>query len=578
MGPIDILSDILSVDKRVTFEEFVKSDRYCGNPYIYDFWVKEAKAIEEKPDTQNEVIITGSLGGGKSLFGAYYLCYRVYQMFNDGDPRKKFSLDPNTWIYCLYFSVSMGMAKRQGFQYLQQAFRSCKWFKEYHPVNEDLSSCIQIPDLKFQIDYGSAEGHQIGLNVWGFILDEANFRSGVGQGVAEEYEEVTLIAQQLADRQASRFSTKDGTDALAIYISSASYQSSFIQKKIDESKGNTKSTVITVRTYEIKPEQYSEEKFTVFIGAGSLDPKIIDNEEEKKFIIKSLNLTEELASNLFLQVPCSLRRQFETNIVIALQNHCGVPTNIQGRFISNIKPLIDSYTEIPPILISDELEASTADDSNLIENILIDNIQFPERPHSLFLDLSYQSDMGGLCCYRYDGLIEGVPHHTRVFLLGIKPPTPPHQTKISKVEQFIYDLSQLIYIVAFGSDQFQSVQIRQNIQANLNLEDIRISIDSSDVPHLHWLNALIDGRIRTAPNKRLEREVEEAVHDYKRHRIVKRKGSSDDLFQSEVGAFFLSDTIGRSDVDLRDLYGPHMNLVGDRKQKDILRKLGYINI
>ena len=82
-----------------------------------------------------------------------------------------------------------------------------------------------------QLIMASAEGHQIGLNVLGFILDEANFRKGVGLGNAEEYSEVTRLYQQLIDRQITRFATPSGSKAFAILISSASYQSSFSEKR-----------------------------------------------------------------------------------------------------------------------------------------------------------------------------------------------------------------------------------------------------------------------------------------------------------------------------------------------------------
>ena len=69
------------------------------------------------------------------------------------------------------------------------------------------------------------------LNVIGFILDEANFRKGVGLGLSAEYQEVANLYQQLLDRQITRFVRPDGSLSLAILISSASYQSSFVEKR-----------------------------------------------------------------------------------------------------------------------------------------------------------------------------------------------------------------------------------------------------------------------------------------------------------------------------------------------------------
>ena len=184
------------------------------------------------------------------------------------------------------------------------------------------------------------------------------------------------------------------------------------------------------------------------------------------------------------------------------------------------------------------LEASTADDTDLIEYLIPDNIQFPEHPHSLFLDLSVTGDTGSLVCFRYDGDYSDYDMHTKVFELKIVPPPYPAATRISKVEKLVIDLAQYITIVAFGSDNFQSMQTRQNVQAALGLTDIRVSIDSSDIPHNIWVRGLVEGKIRQRYSADLEKNLEGAIHDYAKRRVVKEKGSEDDTFQGNVGAYF----------------------------------------
>ena len=139
-----------------------------------------------------------------------------------------------------------------------------------------------------------------------------------------------------------------------------------------------------------------------------------------------------------------------------------------------------------------------------------------------------------------------------------------------------WDLAQFINIVAFASDQYQSTSLRQEINQELGLDDIRISIGSSDVPHIHWQRGLVEGRIRQTKDDYLEREVKECVHDWKKHRVIKSKNSSDDVFQAEVGGFFLSDTIGKEGGTVEGLYseGP-INLIGGKSMNTVLRSLGY---
>lgn len=574
---LDILTEAFSTDKLVSFKEFVTSPSFCNNQDLYDYWIKKGTDI---PLKTSEIILDGSIGGGKTTFSNYYFAYRVYRLFAQGSPQAQLHLALNTEIYCLYFSVSLDMAKKSGFLQLYNIFNECVWFNENYPIDKGLKSSISFPN-KFHIDYASSESHQIGLSVWGFILDEANFRSGgVGAGMAEEYQEVTLLYNQLMDRLVSRFSNPDGSvNALAILISSASYQSSFVEKRKQAVKDDKWTTCITSVSYEVKPERYATEKFEVFIGSGSAEPCIIESDEQRTRLFQAIGVLGTGEEDKFIRfVPINLLKNFKSNIALALQNHCGVPTMVQGSFMSNLKYLYESYTEdIPNIFTTSDIEASTDNDTQIIEYLIPNNIQFPERPHSIYLDLSTQGDRGCITCFRYDGRVNNLDQHTRVFCIKIIPPHYPASTKISKVQQFIMDMSQYVNLVAFASDQFQSESLRQEILSDLGLDNIRISLDSTDRPFLHWQRGLVEGRLKQTADSLLEQEVQEAVHDYKRHRVVKNKNSSDDVLQSNVGAFFLSDTFGKSGGTIEDLYGGEnkINIIGGKSVDRILRELGY---
>ena len=155
--------------------------------------------------------------------------------------------------------------------------------------------------------------------------------------------------------------------------------------------------------------------------------------------------------------------------------------------------------------------------------------------------------------------------------LEIIPPAFPAATDLSKVQNFIIWLAQYINLVSFGSDQFQSSGIRQEITKALDLPDVRVSLDSTDVPHLSWLSACASHRFRMKFYERLDKEIREAVHDLKRRRVVKRKGSSDDQFQSVVGAFYLSDTLGSTSATVPE----RINVVGASKAQQLMRSVGF---
>lgn len=581
LNTLDILKDLMGIGEAVSFREFVSGEDYCNNPDMYEYWYQK---YDETGININELILDGSLGGGKSWMAAFYLAYRVYLLFFNGSPQAQLKVAEGSDIFVLYFSTSMTQAKRSGFQYIYNIFATCKWFEDNAPINHNLKSSVEFVDKHFCITYASDFGHQIGLNVWGFILDEANFKGvGVGLGTEEQYEAVTELYEQLLDRQLSRYARPDGSvEALAILISSASYQSSFVEKRKALVKGDKYAKVITSCSYETKPHLFSKETFDVFIGCGAVEPCIITSEEQKLKLLQSAGVLGTGEEETFIKhVPINLRKSFETNVVLALQNHCGVPTNMSSSFMSNMKYLYDSYVGedvIKPILQSFYLEASTADDTELIEYLLPNNIEYNYRPHSLFLDLSVQNDTAALVCVRYDGKDERDQDiHTRVFSLKIVPPKFPDRTKISKVQRFVIDLAKYINIVAFGSDQYQSTELRQEVNAELGIDDIRISIDSSDIPHIHWMRGLTEGRLKQTRDELLEKEVKEAVHDWKKHRVLKATKSSDDCLQANVGAFYLSDTVGKNVGTVEGLYkskGP-INILGSSAFKRFMKESGY---
>lgn len=571
---LDLLEQALGIEEDLSIEEFITSPEYMGLDSIYAFWINEFRKV---PNTTSEIILDGSLGGGKSFLAALYLVYRIVLLFKRGDPCKVLKLAKGSEIYCLYFSVSQTAAKKSGYKYLMNHVDNCKWLRENYPRNKNIQSEIQFKN-NFTILSASAEGHQIGLNVWGFLLDEANFREGVGTGAQEQYSETFRLCQQLIDRQITRFSTPQGVNALAIFISSAAYESSFIEERKQSAKNDPNAVIITAVNYKIQPQNYSKEMFTVFFGAGQVEPCIIDSLEQKAGVLSAAQIPAENSDHLFDKVPETLRKVFLENTYLAIQNHCGRPTSMKGTFMNNITLLTSSYFEglTTPLLVP-VITISNKDTSEIMDFIDVKKFINHDFPHSLFLDLSVQGDSGGLTCVRYDGTSNGSRKHTHVFTIEILPPAFPAMTMIRKVYKFIMALSEIVNVTAMGSDQYQSTQIRQDINADLGLDDIRISIDSSDIPHLHWVQALVEERFKMLKIARLDTEIKEAEHDLKRRRVIKRQGSTDDLFQSLVGAFFLSDTVSAAGYDdMGSLYPDgRANLVGGKSITSVLKLLGY---
>ena len=569
---LDWLNSLLpKAEKGVSFREFVTSPDYCGETQMYEYWLEQGDALD---DNISELILDGSIGGGKTTFSTFYLVYRLYKLFLKGSGLRKYlGVAENSPIYVLYFSVSLKQAQRSGFQQLINVIDQCKWFTDNYPRDKRLESEVRFPN-DFNIVFASGELHQISLNVVAFILDEANFRKGVGLGMRDEYSGVTNLYSQLIDRQITRFASENGNKSLAILVSSASYQSSFVEERKNLIAGNKNTAIITSVGYKIKSWMYSKEMFEVFIGTDTINPQIIETEEQKNVLLRatsSYNLSG-LQDKLFVKVPENLRQQFQTNINLSLQNHCGIPTQVQGKLITNFQLIRDSYYEDDAHRWFSTTQAtlSNGDNIGLMDYVNVDRIENPHVPHFFFLDLSIRHDSAGFSCVRVDG--ENEQHKkilTHVFTIEVIPPPFPHETQISKFEDFMLQIAKLVNVCGFATDQFQSTNLRQNLCQTLGLEDKRISIDSSDEFYLLWLNILVEKRMKMLYHPTLHKEMQEAIHDVKKRRVVKANGSSDDCLQSFVGATFLAETSNFGSI------GSLHDLMGGSKIRRIVSGLGY---
>lgn len=574
---LSTLHKTLAVKDAVDFRTFVCGEEYLNLTGVYEYWLENLNPRLSRKTSR--AIFRGSTGAGKSTVMNLVLLYKIYLLFMQGsDVAKTLGLMKGTDVYCFYFSVSMTQAKRSGFNQLKSFIDGSEWFNKNFPRDKSIDSSIRFPN-NFYIEYASGEQHQISLNIWGFILDEANFRKtgSAGEGSTADFDEVYHLANQLETRLSQRF-LRDGIENFfAGYISSASYETAFIQDKGDDYKDDPTAIVLDPVLYKVDPRRYTSNRFEVFFGFGEVSPCIVEDENHKESLIRSLrqmSLPDDKIETFFEKVPLELQKQFKNNIYLAIQNICGRPTALRGSFVTNYEIIKSSYdSTLPSPFSQDSVTVSNKVDIPVEKLLAIDpgNFLYPTRPHSLFMDISLQGDYGSLSCVRYDGMFGGVKYHSHVFTLEFIPPAFPAATDLTKVQNFIIWLAQYINVAAFGSDNFNSVQIRQEVVKALEIPDVRVSLDSTDLPHLAWLSACVSSRFKMHFYERLDKEIREAVHDLKKRRVVKRKGSSDDQFQTVVGAFYLSDTIGSTTATIPE----RVNVVSARSAMRLAQSCGY---
>jgi hypothetical protein len=529
-----ILNRLCSPSDVVTFREFVTSPDFCNDQSVYEYWLEQGDLIcSVGSELFSELLITGSLGGGKTTFANYATAYRLYYLFSQGDYKSFLGLSRSSPVYGIYFSTNLATARRSGFAQFRSIIDSCLWFRVHVPRDLKIDSEVRFSN-GFTVFSGSQFSHALSLNVIFAILDEGDFR-GSGGGLSSDYEEVSIMYSQLIQRLDSRFSSKAGNPSWSILISSASYQSAYILKRSREIKSKVRAHTLVAVNYKITPEKHSDTFFEVFVGVSSVAACIVESSEHKKAILDSIP-PEFPKDDLFELVPDDLYDSFKTNILLALQNHCGRAVSVEGRLVSNMNAVRSAVVlpTVRPFFPSPVITASNADDipiSAYIDESVFVDYPYVDYPHAIFIDLSYRSDSASVSCHvNVDGAL------LQIFLLKIVPPPLPAETRLKKVEDFIHYFAERVNLVVVGSDSFQSKQMRQNLQADLGFADTCVSIDATDAYHLAWLRDISDGVCTVYPMEDLLIEVEEAVWNQKSRKVLRPVKGTDDLFQATVGS------------------------------------------
>jgi hypothetical protein len=390
------------------------SEYHCGFPnnMIPKFWLEEACEFIE--GGYNELIITGSLGSFKTTWANLILLYKIYELFSYRSIHAYFTLPKIQDIYNLYFNVNLTQAKLTGFNQLKNMMDESRWYIENFPRNKQLNSIIEFPKQpSFMFMSGSGHQHAIGMTVWSFILDEGDFFKKGATGFDESYSYVTNMYTELVDRRKSRFQNGEKDLSFSVLISSASFQSSFVEKRIAEAATDDKIKVVKAIQYKVVPERHSEEKFVVFSGDAMVDPEMIHTSSDFNKLAEKLGIQSRVNPALpvmeayetlppdfklrFETPPMDLKKRFDTNLGKSLQNFCGVFIAAEGKLFQSKALLRSAYrNELMHPFSKDKFEISNGDGIEVKDYFLPQYLEHKDRPHALHQDGSINGDSRGL--------------------------------------------------------------------------------------------------------------------------------------------------------------------------------------
>lgn len=578
----------------VSIEKFLESEYYIGPEFvrIYDYWKDELTDLFNRGCS--EWIVTGSLRSGKTSAAIIAVIRKLYELSimikmnsqNDRLHENKFLASVGGSIYMIYLSVSYRQAVLTGFGQLQSLLDEIPYFKEEFPRDNKINSILKFPS-NVSIFAGSGGMHTIGTNLFGAILDEANFHHQAGSGEIAYHKIFSLYEDVIIRRKATFM--QDGKDiGLSILATSSDTMTSFSEKRIEMCQGDKNVKITHAVVYRTKPVgTFSAEEFIVFKGTEIIDPCIINDFNTLISVLREINIEfkgsgEDLYSNYellpfdvkesyFITVPIDFKKEFERDCVIALRKIAGVSTCAKTSFFKSVEAFNKNiYDDLVHPFHSEVFSLSTGDNYRIEDFFrpgLIKSFELnPEAERSVHIDLSVTGDSVGLAmCYVSDEVkftssfnrdivvekavnteviqadISAMPIVTVEFMLKIKTPKHPHEIPLRRIREFFMYLSR-VYDITFKKITFDQYQSRESIQyfTDAGIESDILSVDKNDIPHINLKNMLIENRIRMYNYSEFKSEWFSLIHDNIKKKVDHPSGGSKDVSDAVVGAVWNS--------------------------------------
>lgn len=500
---------------------------------------------------------------GKSTFATHVVQRFFYELSCWKNIPALFGLKNTTSISGMYFSLTKAQAEISGFRDIRNLIDDTQYFRDHFPRNERLDTRLDFPENVF-IYFGSNVSHQISLNLVLSIVDEANFfkdaKANKKSNDPTMGSKVADLHGSLLNRQASRFTGKEGNKSLSILISSPTFYSSYTQTRIQLAKDNPHAKVIKPRKWDTTPELYSGKKFYVFLGNDKLDPKILDSKEDLNIVCDSMDAPPVIfddiedaieecppyVKDVIGDVPIELYENYRTNLIKSIGDFSAHSVQTQGKLFNSRKVFYSCVDrELPNLFFKPmfTISTQTKGDSNSIDHYLRGAFENQDKPRYIHIDQSTSGDCTGFSSVYVGGQStdeDGISKRNIVvdFSLRIVPPSDGGQIDIEKVRSFVYYMRNKLKlkIGKVTYDQFQSSESLQRLRKD-GFNCGKQSVES-DVPYLTFLNLFYQDRIRM-PEQTAELVAEE-IFDLQHFRELKKvdhvEGKAKDVCDSLVGA------------------------------------------
>jgi hypothetical protein len=644
-GNISADGDLWKIDytsEPPNLTQFLLDEYYLGrtwkpisgeNEGIWPGWLD---LLTEKLNIDSKIhnmVLTGSLGIGKTSIMVTVLLYRICLAAHLKNPQNFFGLSRNSNIVYNFLSVTKEAVKDTAFGNAMDYMGDSPYFLEvcnFDPDKEYTNYRIPIenalPDGRSShmwVTAGSKGQHVLGRNLIGIGLDEGNFRLEKNPDMA-----AYALYDSVRTRIANRFQRiTDYLPALSILASSAADESSFTEKivaEIDEvnrvrdtenaklpanvEKLPVQQLVIRNAIYKIKRHALpgigpDHRWFRVAYGLKNMEPYILKGWYKEDGTPLQSDMHEEPPHGAKTELcPEFYLEAYRRNCKSQLQNLSGISVGGAHRLFSSLLDIeycIDvSKTELVPDPIKPGFQRLpiSAEDSKYIWDYLDhklfltrvnSRIQPRRHPTNLryaHIDLATQTLAGLAICHlagnqRVDGLVKNGEPFSEYrlvveydFILTIcAGETKP--INLEKIQKFFFWLRDMCGY-QFGlitADMYQSEMPLQMLESK-NFNVGRLSIDRDKSVYTAWRTGFEEHRIRLMRNEQMMREAEQLLEMDKKfdHPIDGSKDTCDAASGAYYNAMTSSEKLTLASYNVPGVYGGDRSKIDENSEKPLI--------
>lgn len=474
---------------------FINDDYYLGNitRSLYPFWRDQLVDIFPTPIHTRYpiIIITGSIGSGKSTVSRLIAEYMKCRVDHLVDPHRTLGLMPGKRLVMNFLMPNKNSADIEFPGTMSSWEQDSPYFRD-GMLNENV------------VEY-TTEGliglGQIGRDVLGYVLSELNFLPK---------EKAMMKLDTALKRWTSRF--KRFIDYLGFIIidTSTKNDDSIAEEFAQNNPYGDRVKLIHTTEWEVKRHlnyYFRKGSFEVYKGDSLHSPFIVSKDNP---------ITPDLDPDRIIKVPEELRPEFTFNLERALMDQAGECMSRTDRFIQSFDTLKDCFCLPKPY--HDVIDVDFFDKDDKLIYQLEEGIRLIPRDKILFIhyDIGVTSDKCGLAISYFDKWRDyGVDKHNQKMQLPyvITPIAvsvsrrKDQETSIFKLQEFLIDLSDRNEIY-FSADTFASRQLMQNLTL-VGIKNRYLSVDRTDQPYITYKTLMQNHLWQGPKNQLLMTEVAE---------------------------------------------------------------------